>query len=171
MGSRNNMTFKVGDKIVHSGQVYRIFKIKKQKRTKDKEEKIIFFRPHLKTRKNRTLICSIPINNIDKTDIRRPISKKELRALLKKLSKKSDIKKPINLIQARGVLGLNDIYETAQVLKSLWIEKNDESVNFSESRKNVFTLLMKQLVEEVAFVSGISLVKATGEIKAALKRN
>ena len=154
------MKFKVGDKLVHSGQIYRIFKIEKKK--------TIFFKPYLKTRKNRTLIYSIPLSNIDKTNIRKPISKKELRPLLKKLSKKSDIKKPINLAQAKGILNLNDIDKTAQVLKSLWIEKNDESTNFSESRKNVFKLLMKQLVEEVACASGIPLVKARGKIKTAL---
>jgi len=163
------MKFKVGDKIFHSGQVYRIFKIKRQK-IKGKEEKIIFFRPHLRTRQNRTLVCSLPVNNIDKTNIRRLISKKELRPLLKKLSKKSDIRKPINLVQARGVLSLNDIYETARILKSLWIEKNDKSANFTESRKNVFRLLMKQLVEEVAFVNGTSLSLAGEKIKTALEK-
>jgi RNA polymerase-interacting CarD/CdnL/TRCF family regulator len=167
---KDKKSFKVGDKIVNFGQVFRIFKSKKKKISKDKEEKIIFFRPYFKNRKNRTLICSIPVNNLDKTNIRRPISKKELRLLLKKLSRKSGVKEPINLAQARGVLGLNDIYKTAQVLKSLWVEKNDESANFSESRKNLFKLLMKQLVEEVAFVGRISLIQARKKIKVALEK-
>lgn len=162
--------FKVGDKIVHFGQVYKIFKIIKQKITREKEEKIIFFKPYLKTRKNRTLICSIPVNNIGKTNIRRSISKKELRPLLKKMAKKFDLKKPVNLAQAREALGSNNIQETIQVLKSLWRERNDQSVNFTESRKNFFRRLMKQLAEEIAFGSGISLVQARKKIKTALKK-
>ena len=165
------MKFKIGDKIVRSGKIYRIFKIKNQKRTKDKKEKIIFFRPYLKVRKNRTLTCSIPVNSIDKTNTRRPISKKELRLLLKKLSMRSDIKKPINLVQAKGALGLNDIDETVQVLKSLWVEKKEKLTNFSESRKNVFKLLMKQIGDEVVFVSGISFVDARKKIKNALEKS
>ena len=165
------MKFKVGDKIVRFGQIYRIFKIKKQKRAKDKEEKIIFFRPYLKVRKNRALTCSIPANNIDKTNTRRPISKKELRLLLKKLSMRSDIEKPINLVQAKGALGLNDIDETVQVLKSLWVEKKEKLTNFSESRKSVFKLLMKQIGDEVVFVSGISFVDARKKIKNALEKS
>ena len=165
---KDNMTFKVGDKIVRFGQLYRIFKIKRQK-TKGKEERTIFFRAYFRTKQNRTLTCSIPVKNIDKATIRRPISKKELKILLKKFSKKFDIKKPISLAQVRGVLDLNDMDETAWILKNLWIEKKDKSKNFSESKKNVFRALKKQLIEEVACVSGISLVKAREKIKAVLK--
>ena len=89
---KDDKTFKVRDKIVHFGRLYRIFKIKKKK-AKDKEEKIILFRPYFKNPRNRAVIRSIPINNIGQTDIRRPISKKELRQLLEELSKKSNRKK------------------------------------------------------------------------------
>lgn len=164
---KDDKMFKVGDKIVRFGQVYKIFKIKS---TEGKRGKVIFFRHYFKSKQNKTLIYSIPVKNIDKTNIRRPVSKEELKLLVKKLSKKSDVKKPINLVQARGVLCLNDIYETAQILKSLWIEENDESANFSESKKDVFGLSKEQLVEEIAFVSGISLVMAREKIKRALKR-
>ncbi|MBL7150625.1 hypothetical protein ISS86_01700 [Candidatus Microgenomates bacterium] len=162
------MTFKVGDKIVRLGQLYRIFRIKKQK-TKGKEERTIFFKAHFRTKQNRTLTYSIPIKNIGKTTIRRPISKKKLKILLKKFSKKIDIKKPVILAQVRGILDLNDISETARILKSLWIEKNDESKNFSKSKEDVFILSMKQLVEEAAFVGEISLIRAGEKIKAGLK--
>lgn len=167
---KDKKSFKVGDKIVDFGQVYRIFKIKKQKNAKGKEEEVIFFRPYFKTKQNRTLICSIPVNNIDKTKIRRPISKKELRKLLKELSQKSDIETPINVSRAREILNLNDPYKTVQILKSLWIEKNDESTNFTKTRESVFGLSMKRLVEEVALVNNVSIEKAKRQIKQTLEK-
>lgn len=167
---KDNMTFKVGDKIVRFGQVYRIFRIKKQKRTKDEKETIIFFSPYLKTRKNRTLICSIPVNNIDKTNIRRPISKKGLRQLFKKLSQKSDIKTPFNTTKARGQLSLNDPYENVEILKHLWQEKKNESTSFTKTREDVFRLALKRLMEEVALVKGVSIGEARRQIKAALEK-
>lgn len=166
---KDKKSFKVGDKIVDFGQVYRIFKIKKQKNAKGKEE-VIFFKPYFKTKQNRTLICSIPVNNIDKTKIRRPISKKELRKLLKELSQKSDIETPINVSRAREILNLNDPYKTVQILKSLWIEKNDKSTNFTKTRESVFGLSIKRLFEEVAFVNSVSIGKARKQIKAALEK-
>lgn len=159
--------FKVGDKIVDFGQVYRIFKIKKQKDAKGKEEKVIFFKPYFKTKEDRTLICSIPANNIEQAHIRRPISKKELRELLGELSQKTNIENPINISGAREILNLNDPHKTARVLKSLWIEKNDKSL--TKTRESVFRLSMKRLVEEVAFINGVSIEKARKQIKAAFE--
>ena len=156
---RNKKSFRVGDKIVDFGQVNRIFKIK---------EKIIFFRPYFKTKQNKTSTCSIPLKNIVKTNIRKPISKKELEQLLKSLSKKSDLKTPINITRVKGILNLNDPHETARILKSLWMEKNDESTNFTKTRESVFKIAANRLVEEVALVNGVTLGKAEKQIKAAL---
>lgn len=167
---KDNNSFKVGDKIVDFGQVYRIFKVKKQKNAKGKEEKVIFFRPYFKTKQNRTLICSIPVNNIEKAHIRRPIAKKELKQSLKTLSKKANIKNQINTTQLREKLFLNDTGKTAQVLKTLWLDQKDESTSFTKSRKDISSLAMERLAEEVAFVGGVSIGKAREQIKAALEK-
>ena len=167
---KNKKQFKVGDKIIDFGQVCKIFKIKIEKRVKGKKEKVIFFRPYFKTRQNRTLVCSIPINNIEKAKIRRPISKKELRQLLKELSKKASIKNPINTTWPREILRLNEAHKTAQVLKTLWADRKDKSTSFTKSRKDIFKLAMKRLVEEVAFVGSVPLRKARKQIKAALEK-
>lgn len=163
----NNKTFKVGDKIVHFGQVHRIFKIEKHK-IKDKEEKIILFRPYFKTKENKSLTCSIPVDSIDKTNIRRSISKTELRQLLKELSKKPDVKIPVDINKAREQLTLNNPEINVQILKRLWKEKNDESTNFSKSKHDVFKLVINRLVEEFAFISGAPLIKARQTITTAL---
>jgi len=167
---KDKKSLKVGDRIVDFGQVYRIFKIEKQKRAKGKEETVIFFRPYFKTKQNRTLICSIPVNNIKKTKIRRPISKKELRKLLKELSQKSDIEIPINITRAKEMLNLNDPHEIVRILKSLWLEKNDKSTSFTKTREKVLRLAIKRLVEEVALVNNMSIEKAKSQIEEALEK-
>ena len=167
---KDKKSLKVGNKIVDFGQVYRIFKIEKQKRAKGKEETVIFFRPYFKTKQNRTLICSIPVNNIKKTKIRRPISKKELRKLLKELSQKSDIEIPINITRAKEMLNLNDPHEIVRILKSLWLEKNDKSTSFTKTREKVLRLAIKRLVEEVALVNNMSIEKAKRQMEEALEK-
>jgi RNA polymerase-interacting CarD/CdnL/TRCF family regulator len=162
--------FQVGDKILDFGQVYRIFKIKNKKGPRGKSQKSIFFRPYFKTPQNKSTICSIPIKNLKKAKIRRPISKRELQKLIRKLSRDPRDKKPIATAKAKEALNKNDPFKTAQVLKKLWLDKIDESTNFTRAKKDVFNLAIKRLVEEVAYVSNTSITKAQLMIKTSLKK-
>ena len=85
--------FKVGDKIVEFGQVFRIYKIEKIRDSNGELERAIFFRHYYQRRNIATLVCSIPIKNVEKTKMRKPISQKEFRLLIKKLKKKRKIEK------------------------------------------------------------------------------
>jgi len=163
-------SFKVGDKIIDFGQVYRIFKIEKRKSAKNKKEEVIHFKPHYKTKQNKDLVCSIPVKNIGLTNIRKPISKSRTEKLLKKLSEKENKKKPINTTQAKEKLRLNEPETTAQILKGLWLDKQDKSTNFTGNKRNLLDLLMKRLVEEVAFVFGISVAQARKKMERRLKK-
>lgn len=168
----NNKKFKVGDKIVRFGKVYRIFKISKQKTFEGKEEKTIFFRPYFKTKKEeRDLIFSFPIEKIDKVNIRRPFSKRRLEELLSGLSKKSDIKEYINVAKTREVLTQNDLNKTVEILKTIWREKKNESKILTKSKKDIFDLSMRYLAEEAAFVLGVSLGTARKKVKKALEKS
>lgn len=162
--------FKVGDKIIDFGEVYKIFKVKKQKTLDGTKQKVIFFKPFFKIEEDETLVCSIPLKNIKKTNIRKPISKNELKKILKNLAKKTKIEEPTNLNKAKIILNSNNVYKTAQILNRLWSEKNDQTKNFTKSKKKVFELSMKRLVQEVALVSNLPLKKAKDEIMAALKK-
>ncbi len=157
--------FNVGDKIIHFGQVYRIFKIKGKN-----ENKTIFFRRYFKTKENRKLVFSIPISSIDKTRVRKPVSKKKLRDLLKTVSQNPDTKTPINTAKAREWLSLNSPDKSVEILKRLWQEKKNNSEHFNKSKENVFKLAMRKLSEEIAFVFDISLIKARKKIKKALEK-
>jgi len=162
--------FAVGDKIINFNKVYIIFKIIEQK-VKDKKEQIISFRPFFQTEKKNSLTFSIPVDNIDKTNIRKPISKKELKELLSELSKASNLETPIDLNRINEELNLNDPNAHVEILKCLWKEKNDETTNFTKTRNDVLGLTIKLLLEEVALVSGVSLKEAEEKIKTALKRS
>lgn len=162
--------FKVGNKIIDFGQVYRIFKIEKRKSAEDKKEKVIHFKPYYKTKQNKDLVCSIPVKNIGLTHIRKPISKNRMKQLLKKLSEKENKKRPINTTPSKEKLRLNKLSTTAQILKRLWLDKQDESTNFTGNKQNLLNLSMKRLVEEAAFVSNISLAKAGKKIKESLRK-
>lgn len=162
--------FKVGDKIVDFGQVHRIFKIKKKKGPKGEEEKVICYRYYYKISTNRGLSFSIPVKNLEKTNIRRPISKKRLREFLKELAKMPEKKKSTSTTKAKSDLTLNDPFKTARILKNFWLDKNDESTKFGKAKQDILGLAMKRLVEEVALVFGISVTKARKKIKRALRK-
>lgn len=166
----NNNSFEVGDKIIDHGQVYMISKIKEEKTLDGPKEKIICYEPYFKRRTDNALTCSIPIKNLSKTNIREPISKRQLKRVLSILSETADKEEEINITQMRETLRLNKPYKTTRVLKKLWVDKNNKSTSFSRTRKEVFSLAMKRLSEEVACVSNNSLKEARRKIINALEK-
>ena len=108
-------TFKVGDKIIHFDQVYKIFKIKGGKN----KDKVIFFRRYFKGKEHRKLVFSIPISSIDETRVRKPLSKKKLKDLLKTLGQKSKLKTAINIVKAKEQFESNSPHKNVEVLNSL----------------------------------------------------
>ena len=166
---KNKEKFKVGDNIVELGQVFRIFKIKRVKNGDGELEKVLFFRPYYQTKNIASIVCSIPIKNVELTSIRQPMTEQEFREYTKKLKKriKLDIFPAINTIKV--LLKSNDPDDTVMVLKVLYNEKKKKPENFSKSKKDIFNLAMEYLVEEFALVGGVSLDKARERINLALQ--
>lgn len=167
---KSKKNFKVGDKIIDFGQICRIFKISQKKGSGGKRKKVIHFRHYFKTPQNRDAVYSIPVKNIRKTYIRRPVSKRELEGLIKKLSREPKETCSFSAARVKDSLNKNDVHKTARVLKSLWLEKNDESTSFTKAKKEMFELAMKRLLEEVAFVKKISVSEARKIIRESLKK-
>ena len=166
----NHKAFKVGDKIIDHGQTHRIFKIGKKKTFDAQEKRIIYYRPCLIDDNDGKITYSIPIKNIDKTQIRRPILEKELREILEELSEAIEEEDQLNTVQLRETLRLNSPHKTAQILKILWFDKDDESTNFSKQKQDVFKTAMKRLIEEVALVTKTSLIQARQKVESALEK-
>lgn len=161
--------FKVGEKIVEFGQVFKIFKIEKAKNSNGELEKVIYFRPCYTKNKSAGLICSIPVNNVNKTNMRKPISLNQLRKLNNELKKRRKLQSFSNINEAKELLKSNDPSDTIKLLKTLWEEKRNKSENFSKSKKDVFSSALERLVQEFASVLGVSLKEARAKINLALR--
>jgi RNA polymerase-interacting CarD/CdnL/TRCF family regulator len=160
--------YKVGDKIVDFGQVFRIFKIKKEKDSNGELERIIYFRPYFSQKEKNSIVCSIPVKNIEKAEIRRPISKDKLKGLIKMLKKKKDLDEAPDINKVRELLKTNELLEVVSVIKTLWSDKKKSEV-FSTSKNTVFNSAIDMLAEEFAIVDGVSLEKARKKICSALQ--
>lgn len=168
---KNNKQFKVGDKIVRFGKIYRIFKISRRKNFEGNKTKTIFFRPYFKSKKQeKGLTFSIPIKNLDKTNIRKPLSKKKLKEILDKISEKSKSKININTSKAKEILKKNNPIKATQILKALWKEKNDKSKSLTKTQNDIYNLSMRHLSEEIRFVFDVSLATARKKIKKSLEK-
>lgn len=160
--------YRVGDKIVEFGQVFNIFQIKNQETTDGKFEKVVFFKPYFKINNASNIICSIPLNNIEKTEIRKPITTKELKVLFKRLKKANSNNFVLTIIKAKELLKSNNPLTMIKLLRILYKEKKTQPDSFSKSKKDVFDSAMDKLVQEFALVSRITPDKAREKITFAL---
>lgn len=157
----------IGDPLVRFSTIYEVFKIKEQKK-KNETQRVIYFKPVYTTRKNETLICSIPENSLDKTNIRQPMKNKEIDALLKELSNPEVDQISFKRQSVHKRLNENEAQELVLILKNLWIDKQDEDRNFTISKKTMFANAKKRLAQEIAYVKSLSIEKAERLIEQQL---
>lgn len=165
-----NTSFKKGDVIIRLGQAYRVFKTKYKTNSEGKKQKFIFYKPYFQTNRNRGLIRSIPEKSLRESAARRPLSKTKLKHLLKQLTEKIQPSKPINLARAKEIHSNNNPQEVVQILRRLWFEKNSETINFTKSKKDVFTKALRRLAQELAYIKNQPLPQAKQEILDSLKK-
>jgi RNA polymerase-interacting CarD/CdnL/TRCF family regulator len=158
---------KIGSKIIEQGKVYRVFGIEKKK-VDGKMEIIIHYQPLYTNVTNNTIVCSIPESRLKRINVRRPVSKKEMDELLEDLSKRSKEKDSLEIVKAKLILGLNNIYKTAAVIKRYWREKKQEGDGFSKTKNDILNMAIDRSVEEVALVNETTLSKAKDKIIVAL---
>lgn len=163
----NNNNHRVGSKIVERGKVYRVFKINKKKYN-GKVERIIHYCPYYKDPICSGIVFSIPESSLSITNIRHPVTKNEMLQHLKFLSKRSRNLAPIDAVQAKTVLNLNDIEKTIEILKCCWTEKRKDDDTFSKPKQEILELAIERTIEEVALIFEISLEKAKNKISLAL---
>jgi RNA polymerase-interacting CarD/CdnL/TRCF family regulator len=159
---------KKGDYIVRFGVVHQISKIENITNSEGKKDKILYFEPKYKNRRNDTLRLSIPLSSLDKTTIRLPFSKTEMREELKFLRQSDFQRIPFNGLQVKRIISTNQLRDLSRVLKTLWEEKRDETRNFTISKRNTFKMVIQRFQQEVAFVLNLSLDEALEKITSAL---
>ena len=163
------INFKVGDKIVDSGQVSRIFKIKKQKNDDGELERVVYFKPYYPNTKNSGVICSIPLKNIEKTEIRKPLSTDEVKRLFRKLKKRKKFEENTDINKTKELLKGNDPVTNVDLIRILWIEKKHNAEYFSKNKRDVYNLAIDRFAQEFALVKGLSLEKAKERVHLALQ--
>ncbi len=159
--------YRVGDKIVHFGRIYTIFKMSFDKSL---NEHILYYKPYYKGRGDDTLICSIPTKNIAKTNIRKPISRNKAKKIFINLSKRCEYLDSLDSDVAKSIIGQNKPRKLAETLKHMWYSKNTQEVEFSRTKEKVFELLVSRLSEELAFSAGITPEEASKKIITNLKK-
>lgn len=137
---------KINDVIVRFGQVYKVFKIE-EKNGKD----MVYYKGLFNNSKRAVSIFSIPQDSIEKTKIRKALTKKELDHLLGDGLKEAEVDLEASLNTIKAVLNTDDPAEVVKTLKLLAIlrHRNDK---LPFSKKEVYGSLIKRLSSEVAYV-------------------
>ena len=159
--------YKVGTKIVEDGRVHRIFKSAKRKDLEGKRVQTIYFRPYFKKESDNFLTSSIPLVNTELARIRMAITRVELVELVHYLEKTAR-KNLIELDILKEKLSRNNARKTAQVLKVLWVDKNNEETSFSPTKKGLYEKALRSFAEEYALIRNTSLDSALEKTEKSL---
>ncbi len=162
-------TYKVGDKIIDCGQVYSIFKICRQKNSEGEFERVIYFRPYYRGVTNSGVVCSIPLNNIEKTGIRKPLTLEEFELLLVKLKKGKILTEYSDISATKELLKENNPTSDIILIRTLWEEKKDRSEDFSKNKRDILDLVVDRFAQEYSIVKGLSLEKAKEKVYLILQ--
>jgi RNA polymerase-interacting CarD/CdnL/TRCF family regulator len=68
-------------------------------------------------------------------------------------------------------LNKNNARRTAQVVKALWLDKNNIATSFSPSKKTIYKKALRILCEEYALVRNTTVEKAEAKIEEALEKS
>ena len=168
MSDKQKTNFKIKDIIIDHNQPCKIFKITKRKPAR------IFFKPYPTPKNDNNLISSIPIDNIDKAFIRKPINKKRVKKLLKTLSQnihpkpKSDTNNTTkNKIK---LLSCYNPFDSVELIKILLIKKSGKNTNYPTSNEKDFQTCIQNLAKEIAVVKKSSFQKEKANLMSIIKK-
>lgn len=164
-----NSKISVGDPLVRFSTIYEVFEIK-EKKLQDAVRRIVFYKQVYALRQNDTLVCSIPEDSLDKTNIRQPLPESEIDQLLNDLSNPEVEQISFKRNSAAKRLNDNVAQEIVRVIKNLWVDMQNEGRNFSMSKKSTFVAARKRLAQEVAYVKSLSIEEAEELIEDKLTK-
>lgn len=141
----SSSTFKVGDYVIDSDQIYSIFKI-------DLDEDRLFYKPVFKSTATE-LICSLPLKNAPMVGLRPLLTSKLVNTVFANLKKKQVFDDQLDLKTARELLYENDLSKTTSVIKNLWYQKQQDPTTFVKSLQEIFDEALDHLTAEISFVT------------------
>jgi RNA polymerase-interacting CarD/CdnL/TRCF family regulator len=158
----NLSNLKVNDVIIRFGQVYKVFKVE-EKDGKD----MVFYKKIFNNSKRAISIFSIPQSSVEKTKMRKALTKKEMDSLLGKELKEMEVDLEASLNTLKTVLHTDDPTEVVKTLKLITILKH-KADKLPFSKKEVYGSLLKRLGSEVAYVYDTDQDEAKEIIEKAL---
>lgn len=160
----NLSKLKVGDVIIRFGQVYKVFKVEK----KDDKDMVSYQKVFTPPNRNPS-IFTIPQESVEKTNMRKALTKKELDNLLKKELLEMEVDTSASLNTLKAVRNTDDPTEVVKTLKLLTVLRH-EAEKLPFSKKEVYNSLLKRLGSEVAYVYDVDQDEAKLVIEKALKK-
>jgi len=161
----DNYTIKVGDLIIDSEQIHVVSKI---------ENSNIHYVPLLKDSNKGSSSSFIPLSNFSKACLRPLLTKKEIKAFIKQISKELPLNFPESNNQANNtnllkeVLYQNDPLKTGRLLKYLNLRAS--KTELSRFEKLIFDQAIDHLSSEISVVNGIKPDVAKKQLLSAIKR-
>jgi RNA polymerase-interacting CarD/CdnL/TRCF family regulator len=160
MASSKSVGFKKGDVFIGQGTVYKVTKIEDRKNMEGNVVSYLIYEPFFKTKRTSTLLCSMPVGNIDKTNKRDLASKEELKKLLLKLEETIEKYEPPTPTEVTEVINGAELEKRLEVLKNMWLEKKDPATKLSISKIGSFKKIHQQASQEIAAIMGKALEDA-----------
>jgi RNA polymerase-interacting CarD/CdnL/TRCF family regulator len=162
MTNLNNL--KVDDVIIRFGQVYKVFKIDEKE-----GEGMVHYKKIFNTAQRAVSIFTIPQSSVEKTKMRKALTKKEMDALLGKDLAEVEVDLDASLNTLKAVLHTDDPSEVVKTLKLIAVVKH-KAGKIPFSKKEVYSSLLKRLGSEVAYVYDVDLDEAKIIIEKALEK-
>lgn len=140
-----DIDFQVGDKIVDSDGIYEVFKA---------ENGCLFYRVSSDGGRHDSVTCSIPIKNVLKAGLRKPISKEEANELKSKLAKAMEHPTFFDLKMSESMVFDNDWGRNIELLASIWMVRQSEGGELSRANERMAESLIGQMTREISLVTG-----------------
>ena len=163
--------FKVGDHIVDFENIYQIYAVKTQKDLKGAPVKCFFYRPLEASERDKSVVASVPIDNVAKSGLRHLISKDEVKEFFKLLGKPLDTALLFEPKLTKEALYLNDPIKTVPILKLLFQNKIQTAEKFARTNSEVMEGIVKHLADEIVFVTKKSFKSIHSQILSTLKKS
>lgn len=167
----SSLSLSAGDVLISNGKAHEVVEIKDKKNGKGDSEQYVYFRPLFRTTKSKTIMCSIPFDNIESTNKRKPVTKKKLKEIFSILNSPSEQEDVVNVRAATETLKGNDLEEVASLAKQLWMHKQHPDCKFSLRKQQLFKKALRFLAQEIAVVQKEDLDEAKAIVLKQLDKD
>ncbi len=138
--------FKVGDLLVRFGKILKVAAVKT-----DSTELLPFFN----SKSSNGLTYSVQNQNLENSHVRRLVTREKLKQLLELILIKNSVAVAINVTETKTTLSTNQLAESLQLIKDLWLEKQNHAGFLPGGRLSLYQQALSQASEEIAAVKGI----------------